>query len=1450
MITKGIIKTIEQGGNTCTVRLPLFEMSSKKEVIISAIISAQPGVVNNYKEEDIVLVDFENNKIDQPIVIGKLYLGAIEEAKVPRGTINCEELNVNIKASLPLTTKLVFKGDSSTNTNIDGGLSTYKTIADIIEALQKTEQKFNENSIDLDSQIAKIETVYAQIDSKDIVEAQKITNWSITIPEWKENYFIWQKTTCYNKRGQIIGEPEFICLSSLATISSYWLKCSTRSHAGAQQKDSIQITAMIKLGSAAETEDTSAVLKYKWQSDTDWTVLTNTENTVTYKVEIVSDTCKDENLLIKAYHGETEYESETIVFAPLNTPILVLTNYTDSLAYDSDGKDKLNILDTVTTTARLLLNNKEVPGVTYNWKLSDCKAEGDESPEITGSELSISSITSDYDDINEETEVTERILINSGTAVCTVEYSEDLSLTATFTINKNRAGQMGKNGKDGIDGKDGENGNSIDVQYAFCWVSEYLEIPEKPTGDIEKTDYLNTLDTNVWTRCDYPTKEDMNSMEGKSWALVFYSSRTITTTYTDNIATHSPSDWTNPEVFLVKNKDAYNILTTANGLFGYGQGVYYTYDPSELTAEDLDGSTAPTAITINGKTYEKGKKIEASQTEIADWIVKGNNDDKPLNLVKNRKKVIKLYINAEYIQTGMFTVGKDINENGILQDEEIVFQAGYEENKENGKTVLDPKVKIASFNVDKDSLYGGELEKLNNVKFNVVEPIKENEEYVANKILTYDEWRRTLDYPDNTWSEALNGNDITDLKKMYYTNYCTYTFTANDGAGNTSKSKAIRSFTKNISISATGETSTYSEVDDPKAMFSGLFIELNNDTISKKINTDRAVINTSIYLGINSPTNTENPNSTEAIITDPTYNYIIATKPFKKTAEVTIDTIITNLFNSNTGEINTDSEYEVAGTATGPFTSGALNNLTRVDYFDLKPDDTIAIIYVNTQYNKHTTVVSNEDANTYYEYEYDSSGNIVNKIEYSSGTSTSKVTNYLDECYCIIPKELAINFTTLEIGPNFKVSSSGSLLNRDATFYNNLTSNGTTHLGGFTFENSTLTSPTLTINNTGLHLPMYKTLHLNCSCKDAITDEGLTIGINSKQTHEKVLDKYESTTGNQLEPIYWLKNTITSPSIIEISSNPERDYTTDLNTTSIKLLSVPKRETIVEQYLFITPTELTSITNGKMREVTLTFRHSVQSLIPPTTTMSAMALMDYTIPIYFHTSRPNPRRGQPRIYSIKKENLVIKKGSGGIPKTVKLIFTIPHKSSVVGISFDEPQDAKNPTYTTEYINNTDLDPITFTRFYAPISYEPTIELKANKIRTDGDIYANNWYTNSDFNLKDNIISLDNSQLNNFYKDLNPVNFNFKDSPTIEHIGFIAQEIAKTYEKFFNKKLGEYSLVTKDNKTDLYSINYSNLTALNSAQIKNLILKLEDLEQKYEKLQKKYDLLVGRKDENT
>jgi len=144
MVTKGIIKSIDFNGNTCTVRLPLFETAATAEPIVTtAIFSNTPGAYNGYKEEDVVLVAFEDNKVESPVIIGKLYLGASKEKADDRGSILCENLTATEEVSIPITTKLTLDNDAKnlTQVGVDNDLSTYKSIADIAKSLQKQESQ-------------------------------------------------------------------------------------------------------------------------------------------------------------------------------------------------------------------------------------------------------------------------------------------------------------------------------------------------------------------------------------------------------------------------------------------------------------------------------------------------------------------------------------------------------------------------------------------------------------------------------------------------------------------------------------------------------------------------------------------------------------------------------------------------------------------------------------------------------------------------------------------------------------------------------------------------------------------------------------------------------------------------------------------------------------------------------------------------------------------------------------------------------------------------------------------------------------------------------------------------------------------------------------------------------------------------------------------------------------
>jgi hypothetical protein len=163
MITKGILKSINYNDNTCLVRLPLFETAgADTEVVLKAIFLTQPGNYNGYVENDVVFVDFENNKLDAPVVIGKLYLGAAKEAQnTANASINVSNLNVTSKATLPLDTKIInTKPTTSAIVDVDGDVYSYSSLEDVLKAIRKTENSISDLHLQNSDSVAKIETLY------------------------------------------------------------------------------------------------------------------------------------------------------------------------------------------------------------------------------------------------------------------------------------------------------------------------------------------------------------------------------------------------------------------------------------------------------------------------------------------------------------------------------------------------------------------------------------------------------------------------------------------------------------------------------------------------------------------------------------------------------------------------------------------------------------------------------------------------------------------------------------------------------------------------------------------------------------------------------------------------------------------------------------------------------------------------------------------------------------------------------------------------------------------------------------------------------------------------------------------------------------------------------------------------------------------------------------------
>ena len=105
MITKAIVRSINKEQTRCIVRMPLFETaSSLSPVEAEALVCITPGFFNNLFVGDIVFVGYEENALEKPIILGKLYKGTDFESKTPGGAGIVDAFLVRTKAQTPADT--------------------------------------------------------------------------------------------------------------------------------------------------------------------------------------------------------------------------------------------------------------------------------------------------------------------------------------------------------------------------------------------------------------------------------------------------------------------------------------------------------------------------------------------------------------------------------------------------------------------------------------------------------------------------------------------------------------------------------------------------------------------------------------------------------------------------------------------------------------------------------------------------------------------------------------------------------------------------------------------------------------------------------------------------------------------------------------------------------------------------------------------------------------------------------------------------------------------------------------------------------------------------------------------------------------------------------------------------------------------------------------------------
>jgi hypothetical protein len=116
--------------------MPLFETAaSARYAEAEALVNIAPGLFNNLAVNDVVFVAFEENAIEKPIIIGKLFLGGDTEGNIRGGGAVVDTLKVRSDAAIPASTVFVFPA-STQNTYKD--LDTPKKVADYIKRLEKS----------------------------------------------------------------------------------------------------------------------------------------------------------------------------------------------------------------------------------------------------------------------------------------------------------------------------------------------------------------------------------------------------------------------------------------------------------------------------------------------------------------------------------------------------------------------------------------------------------------------------------------------------------------------------------------------------------------------------------------------------------------------------------------------------------------------------------------------------------------------------------------------------------------------------------------------------------------------------------------------------------------------------------------------------------------------------------------------------------------------------------------------------------------------------------------------------------------------------------------------------------------------------------------------------------------------------------------------------------------
>ena len=1440
MVTKGIITSIDFNGNTCQVRIPLFETAGNDPIIGTAVVSNTPGSYNGYKVGDVVLVAFEDGKMETPVIIGKLYLGAEKEKADPRGSLNTESLVAAKTAAVPADTKLT----TNTDKNLPNTMNPYANLSSIANNLNKLNTDVNYLDVFTNNQFnsiiteigddGKLWTAINQNSSDISMRAMseqdaKTTGfgWNLDVKGWTLNTYKDEKIVpifkADNSGVAITGDLKLVDYPSI-TITKYahipadWYKSENPRTDWIVTDNTIAYAKSPNYNSLKDIEET-------WKADDVTAFPEGAEVKVGDKIWQDEQPNVDANYYTwkLTYRLTYEYNSSDDLLAEILTDQSVFCIYYETessgeppIKRNPPRKDEIPLPEVYETanTAQVIAQGKTT---NYYSELEPCAADPAPEGYLAAPNLKKGDC---WFDISKSGKYNETAIELTGDEEWSFEnasgtdpddpdtyifslpgsFERYADATNTRGIGKLSRGEWVKSG--GL-----ENIKNL----SMCFLDEYNEASPSQTANklaliIPKT--ITVLVVNGEEITEEPVK-NVNNL--KLW---FEQNGSITVIY-QNLSTHA------------------NILKQAKT------------DPNPGTHlvewEDIGGELVANKLTAN-------------------------------------------YINALDITAKKIQVN-DVNGN-------ILFKA----NGISGDTDSN-QVTIGGFYVTKNALVGGGITTQNYCKLNILDTFKvgdpDNQISSSSLVIANSDaeaWSSIYHYETTasvttdqgstkniSW-EATNYNALlstTPAQQCIYNGFTTYKWNSNNEWNNNNPGSIDKqeNKVKNIAISC-------------------IVFKPNKSFIERKIKEALHIqdgklpsitFSTTINLGIESPTDTSSlPNGQ--------YDYIIASTPFSfadlgieigpevtdkdKFIQDKIKKAIQSIIESNLSADNVEQgiqklslgiftgagKIQEYARATGPRQIGNLENLTKVIYPSLTVDHYIAIFMINVQQNHFT----NTTTTSTYVYDYDSAGNIVGRTELKKDAISEYTVPVYG--YCCVPNSIEVALQALEIGTNFKVRTDGTMVANNAFVTGTLNIPDTAVIGGFNISKNTLNSSALSITNNKVNIASYKPLILGRNFNLISTQDSISTKDGSGSTTTKKVWKSKISSQDPLE-ILGENSLLISNNIVlnktDTDTQTESDtqsaaenteQTKNLNASILLETIAGKGSSTSSQEIWVSTTKGVSFVNssGSSGSTTLALiqRPSPDKYFEEYGSgggVSTIYTTKATIVAKVYSNSGSTTAAEAP-YSI---TVYYKFGTTWSSTTL----AIPKGQNTASTTVSMSSSSSSPVYygisaSTSSYASIGTDVLKYTRYYTTNAATYTPKITANgDLTVEGNVYGDAFYASSDRELKTNIepINLD-YNLDKFYRQLQPVKFNFKTDLNAQHFGFIAQDLNDTLSIISTDNTA-YSIVTKDGKTGYYKVNYNEMVALNAAQIKNIMNYIKDLQSQYEALKLKYKELEEKINEN-